>query len=208
MTPPTSIKSAAALAGKSVAALALLAALMPAGVAAGVAAGSAAATAGAAATSAGVVAPARPVDEGKQYLRGSASTPANWPKALALFGGAAKSGDPAAAYYLGLMYRNGMGVARDSRAAARWLEFAAKRQVPAAMFVLANMLLSGEGVARDELAARRWIEKAADLEYAEAVMAMALGLRDGSMGFERNEALAEVQMREAAHALRHRRPEP
>jgi hypothetical protein len=26
-------------------------------------------------------------------------------------------------------------------------------------------------------------------------MAMAIGLRDGSMGFERNEALAETQMR-------------
>jgi TPR repeat protein len=73
--------------------------------------------------------------------------------------------------------------------------------MPAAMFALANLYLSGEGVKRDELAARRWIEKAADLEYPEAVMAMAIGLRDGSMGFERNEALAETQMRFANRAL-------
>jgi TPR repeat protein len=73
--------------------------------------------------------------------------------------------------------------------------------MPAAMFALARLYLSGEGVKRDELAARRWIEKAADLEYPDAVMAMAIGLRDGSMGFERNEALYETQMRFAQRAL-------
>jgi TPR repeat protein len=56
-----------------------------------------------------------------------------------------------------------MAVARDTRAAAHWLQFAANRQMPAAMFALANLYLSGEGVKRDEQAARRWIEKAADL---------------------------------------------
>jgi hypothetical protein len=35
-------------------------------------------------------------------------------------------------------------------------------------------------------------------------MAMAIGLRDGSMGFERNEALAETQMRFAKRALAQR----
>jgi TPR repeat protein len=203
-------RAPAPAARRAVAALALLGALAPASANASVGAQRSTAVVGAAPSpgGAGGLPAAAALDQAKQYLRGTSATPANWPKALALFGGAAKSGDPAAAYYLGLMYRNGMGVARDSRTAARWLEFAANRQVPAAMFVLANLLLVGEGVARDELAARRWIEKAADLEYPEAVMAMALGLRDGSMGFERNEALAEVQMREAAHALRHRRPEP
>ncbi|NRR31146.1 sel1 repeat family protein [Oxalobacteraceae bacterium] len=148
------------------------------------------------------------LDEAKIYMRGSPSTPANWPKALALFSSAAESGNPAAAYYLGLMYRNGMGVSRDAYCAAYWFEFAARRQVPAAMFLLANQLLSGEGVVRDDAAARRWIEKAADMEYPEAVMAMALGMRDGSMGFERNLAMAEMQMKEAAHALQHARREP
>lgn len=206
----TSRRDMAPAARRTVAALALLGALAPAFAIATVGAQQSSAVVGAAPSirGSGGLPAAAALDQAKQYLRGTPATPANWPKALALFGGAAKSGDPAAAYYLGLMYRNGMGVARDSRTAARWLEFAANRQVPAAMFVLANLLLVGEGVARDELAARRWIEKAADLEYPEAVMAMALGLRDGSMGFERNEALAEVQMREAAHALRHRRPEP
>jgi TPR repeat protein len=147
-----------------------------------------------------------PVEEARRCLRGSEHAPANLPRAFQLFSGAAKAGDPLAAYYLGMMYKNGMAVARDAKAAAQWLQFAAKRQMPAAMFALANLYLSGDGVKRDEQAARRLIEKAADLEYPEAVMAMAIGLRDGSMGFDRNEALAETQMRFANRALARRAP--
>jgi TPR repeat protein len=146
--------------------------------------------------------PASPVEEGRQCLRGSDQTPANLPRAFQLFSGAAQKGDPLAAYYLGMMYQNGMAVARNMPAAAHWLQFAANRETPAAMFALAKLYLAGDGVKRDELAARRWIEKAADLDYPEAVMAMAIGLRDGSMGFERNEALAETQMRFANRALK------
>jgi TPR repeat protein len=149
---------------------------------------------------------ANPVEEARLYLRGSARAPANLPKAFQLFSGAARTGDPLAAYYLGMMYKNGMAVARDAKVAAQWLQFAADRQMPAAMFMLANLYLSGDGVPRDDQAARRLIEKAADLEYPEAVMAMAIGLRDGSMGFERNEALAETQLRFAHRALAKRAP--
>jgi len=149
---------------------------------------------------------AGPVEEGRLALRGADGVPANLPRAFELFSSAAKKGDALAAYYLGMMYRNGMGVARDLKAAAHWLQFSANRQTPAAMYALARLYLSGEGVKRDELAARRWIEKAADLDYPEAVMAMAIGLRDGSMGFERNEALAETQMRFANRALKQATP--
>ncbi|MRW93661.1 sel1 repeat family protein [Duganella sp. FT80W] len=149
------------------------------------------------------VASAGPVEEGRLCLRGSERTPADLPRAFQLFRGAAEKGDPQAAYYLGMMYKNGMAVARDYKTAAQWLQFSAKRGTPAAMYALAQLLLAGEGIARDEQSARRWIEKAADLEYPEAVMAMAIGLRDGSMGFERNEALAETQMRFANRALKH-----
>ena len=145
---------------------------------------------------------AGPVEEGRLCLRGSERVPVDLPRAFQLFSGAAQQGDPQAAYYLGMMYKNGMATARDYKAAAHWLEFAAKRQNPAAMYALAQLYLSGDGVKRDDLSARRWIEKAADLEYPEAVMAMAIGLRDGSMGFERNEALAETQMRFANRALK------
>jgi len=148
------------------------------------------------------------LDAAKSMLRGPEASPSTWPRAFAIFDSAARKGDPAAAYYLGLMYRNGMGVERNSRTAAQWLSFAAKRQVAPAMFIYANMLLTGEGVPRNERLARTWLEKAAELEHPEASMQVALGMRDGSMGFERNEALAEMQMKQAAHAMRHRAPEP
>ncbi|WP_229257219.1 tetratricopeptide repeat protein [Duganella callida] len=154
----------------------------------------------------GAAAWAGPVEEGRLCLRGVEGRPANLPRAFQLFSGAARKGDAQAAYYLGMMYQNGMAVARDLKAAARWLQFAADRQTPAAMYALAKLYLSGEGVKRDEQIARRWIEKAADLEYPEAVMAMAIGLRDGSMGFERNESLAETQMRFANRALKQTYP--
>jgi len=157
-------------------------------------------------TAAGAAGVARQVEEARQYLRGSERAPADLPRAFRLFSGAAKAGDPMAAYYLAMMYKNGMAVPRDVKIAAHWLQFAANRQMPAAMFALANMYLSGDGVKRDDQAARRLIEKAADLDYPDAVMAMAIGLRDGSMGFDRNEALAETQMRFANRALAKRPP--
>ncbi|MDC8756572.1 sel1 repeat family protein [Janthinobacterium fluminis] len=143
--------------------------------------------------------------QGKVYLRGGAD---GWPRALALFDGAARQGSSAAAYYLALMHKNGMGTARDSAAAVRYLEAAAAAQLPAAMFVLANMLYGGDGVARDDAAARAWVEKAAALEYPAAALLMAQGLRDGTMGFGRDPERAEQQLRMAAHALRHRPAEP
>lgn len=167
-------------------------------------------TIGAAVLAAGMGLPlhasAGPVEEGRLYLRGSERRPADLPRAFKLFSEAAEKGDPQAAFYLGMMYQNGMGVERDTKAAAHWLQFAANRQTPAAMLALAKLYLAGDGVKRDDLAARRWIEKAADLEYPEAVMTMAIGLRDGSMGFERNEALAETQMRFAQRALKQAGP--
>lgn len=115
--------------------------------------------------------------------------------------GAAQSGSPvegdaAAAYRLGLMYRNGMGTVRDSAKAVQWLEVAARKNVPAAMFILSNMLAAGEGVAADEQAARAWLEAAAELEYPEALQQLALSEPDP-------ERAAQL-MNEAAHAMKHR----
>ena len=145
------------------------------------------------------------LEAAKLAVRGAAP---GWPQAYATFDAAARQGDAGAAYYLALMHKNGMGTPRDSTAAARWLERAAAGGIPQAMFLLANMLYGGDGVARDGSAARAWIERAADLEYAEAALLMAQGLRDGSMGFERDPERAEQQFRAAAHALHHRAAQP
>ena len=152
------------------------------------------------------------VEQGKLLFRGPA---AHWPQALVLFGGAAAAGDGRAAYYLGLMHKNGMGTVRDDAAARRWLAVAAAQQLPDAMFVLANMLLGGESgseveakVEENALAARRWLERAADLGHAEAALQIALGLREGSIGFTRDPEQAEIYLKEAGHALRHRPARP
>jgi TPR repeat protein len=108
----------------------------------------------------------------------------------------AGGGDAAAAYRLGLMYRNGIGVAQDKALAAHWVGLAAQRPMAAAMFTLSNMLDEGEGVARDKGAARRWLEAAAELEYPEALQQLALT--------ETDPARAALLMKQAAHAMMHR----
>ena len=118
--------------------------------------------------------------------------------AALLGAGSAAAQDAQAAYRLGLMHRNGVGVAQDAQRAAALIEAAAKGQVPAAMFTLSNMLASGEGMARDEAGARRWLEAAAGLGYPAALQQLALT--------EPDPRKADLLMRQAAHALQHTAP--
>jgi TPR repeat protein len=108
----------------------------------------------------------------------------------------AEGGDAAAAYRLGLMYRNGIAVAQDKGRAAYWIAVAADGRVAPAMFTLSNMLGEGEGVALDKAAARRWLEAAGELEYPEALQQLALT--------EPDPARAALLMKQAAHAMMHR----
>lgn len=108
----------------------------------------------------------------------------------------AERGDGLAAWRLGLMRRNGIGVAQDKARAAYWLKVAAERGTAAAMFTLSNMLNEGEGVAVDPVGARRWLEAAAELEYPEALQQLALT--------ETDPARAALLMKQAAHAMAHR----
>lgn len=148
------------------------------------------------------------VADGKLYLRGAPGVPVDLKQAFSQFEDAARKGEASGAYYLGLMYKNGWSVPRDSAAAARNLMLAANQGIPQAMFLLANMLLAGDGVVRDQAAARGWLDRADALEYPEAAMAKAIGLRYGTMGYVRDEALADQQMKVAEHALGHRPAEP
>ncbi|MGJ9416222.1 tetratricopeptide repeat protein [Massilia sp. CMS3.1] len=127
--------------------------------------------------------------------------------ALALLGGGAaqaaqpapvvqaQAGDVHAAWKLGLLYRNGTGVAADAGLAAHWIGSAARGGLAQAMFTLSNMLAAGEGVAVDAAGARRWLEESAALGYPAALQELALKERD-----PRQSALL---MRQAAHALQH-----
>ena len=128
---------------------------------------------------------------------------ASQPQARALFEQAAGQGSGPAAYYLGLMLKNGMGGPQDSAAALRWLELAAQRQVAPAMFIVANMLQDS-----DEARARFWLDAACDLNYPEALQQKSVALAEGRMGYAHNEEQSFLYLKMATHAMGHRPPEP
>ncbi|MDN2671571.1 hypothetical protein OX459_09250 [Janthinobacterium sp. SUN026] len=128
---------------------------------------------------------------------------ATQPQARALFEHAAGQGSGPAAYYLGLMHKNGMGGPQDSAAALRWLELAAQRGVAPAMFIVANMLQDA-----DETRARHWLDAACDLDYPEALQQKSVALGEGRMGYAHSEEQANLYLKMATHAMGHRPPEP
>lgn len=112
--------------------------------------------------------------------------------------------DPHAAYDLGRMVRNGIGVAREPLRAFALIESSAQRGHAPAMFTLSAMLAAGEGCAADMVASRRWLEAAADMEHPEALQQMAMYVQEGAFGYARDAGRADQLMREAAHAMTHR----
>lgn len=128
---------------------------------------------------------------------------ATQPQARALFEHAAGQGSGPAAYYLGLMHKNGMGGPQDSAAALRWLELAAQRGVAPAMFIVANLLQES-----DEARARYWLDAACDLEYPEALQQKSVALAEGRMGYAHNEEQSFLYLKMATHAMGHRAAEP
>lgn len=110
---------------------------------------------------------------------------------------------PRADFELGRKYRNGIGVQRDSVRAIALIEKAAQAGHPAAMFIFSAMLAAGEGSPRDVTAGRRWLEAAAALELPVAMQQLAMNLREGAPGFERDEERATQLMNSVAHAMKH-----
>jgi len=136
----------------------------------------------------------------KVLMRAGESTQ---PQARALFEQAAGQGSGPAAYYLGLMVKNGTGGPQDGAAALRWLELAAQRGVAPAMFIVANMLHDS-----DEARARYWLDAACDLEYPEALQQKSVALAEGQMGYAHNEEQSFLYLKMATHAMGHRPSEP
>lgn len=147
-------------------------------------------------------------DLGKFYFRGAKSIEPDYSLARVRLQQAVDLGDGPAAYHLGLMAKNGLGVSKDSKLAASLFLQAANKNIPAAMFLLANMYLTGDGVPKDDKQVRVWLERAAEMDHPEAAQMVAMGLHDGSMGFEKDEKQASMQLAEAAHALKERAVDP
>ena len=140
---------------------------------------------------------------GKALLLGSGDIPKDYARARALLGEAAGQGDPAAAYYLGLIYRSGYGTAADPVQAAHWFELASRADIPSADFMLANAYRDGSGVPSDEARALALYRRAAEHELPEAVQTLAMAYRNGELGLKPDADEFHAQWIETAHALKH-----
>ena len=77
-------------------------------------------------------------------------------KALAELRVRAEKGEASAQYYLGNMYADGKGVAKDEVEAVKWFRKAADQGYAPAQFNLGVMYWFGNGVVKDELEAYKW----------------------------------------------------
>ena len=87
----------------------------------------------------------------------------------------AEQGDAGAQINLGLMYRNGQGVAQDYKQAVKWYRRAAWQGDAKAQFDLGVIYDSGLGVMQDYKQAFKWYRKAA--EQGVAIAQTTLGFR-------------------------------
>jgi len=80
----------------------------------------------------------------------------------------AEDGDAKSQNNLGILYRKGRGVGKDSGQAFHWYESAAKQGFAKAQYNLALLYKRGDGVARDLTKSVKWYELAARNGYARA----------------------------------------
>jgi len=80
----------------------------------------------------------------------------------------AEAGKRDAQFNLGLLYENGLGVAKDAKTAAGWYRRAAEQDDREAQAYLAEMYANGLGIPRDDAEALRWYRRAAELGHAAA----------------------------------------
>jgi TPR repeat protein len=87
--------------------------------------------------------------------------------------------NPLAAYYLGVMYMDGLGVAASTEFGIRWLTLAATRGHTAAQLRLALAYQDGDGVQRDYTTAAQWMTESAFGGNADAQYFLGQYYRDG-----------------------------
>ncbi len=74
----------------------------------------------------------------------------------------AERGDSASQHNLGVVYRDGQGVARDHAEAAKWFKLAAGQGNADSQTSLGILYYDGLGVARNHVEAAKWFQRAAD----------------------------------------------
>ena len=119
--------------------------------------------------------------------------PPEWEAARAAFAEAAEQGSPRAMSYLGWMYEEGHGVARDGEQAAKWYGRAARAGAHDFAVKLGWMYLGGDGVDRDREQAESWFRHAIEAGHAPAQVAWASVLIADAQGGRNPEQVFDAQ---------------
>jgi len=101
---------------------------------------------------------------------------------------AAASGDPRAAFLVGVKFTEGDGVPADLTEAAKWYQIAADQGLAPAQYRLASLYEKGRGVELDLDKARAWYEQSAQAGNSKAMHNLAVLYAEGAGGapdFER-----------------------
>jgi TPR repeat protein len=105
--------------------------------------------------------------------------------------------DKSIQFYLGVMYANGFGVAKDESEAVKWYRKAAEQGIAQAQFNLGKCYDNGDGVEKDAREAIKWHRKAAEQGYAAAQCNLGL-MYDNGRGVKQDESEAVKWYRKAA----------
>lgn len=116
------------------------------------------------------------------YTAGHGGTKQSYEKAAFWFRHAAGNGVPNAAYNLGVLYHQGLGVAQDTPEALRWYKVAADKGHPEAQYNLGIAFIEGIGVPYDAPRAAEYFENAADAGVMEAAYNLGLIYENGLLG--------------------------
>lgn len=104
-----------------------------------------------------------------------------YPELLSL----ANEGNPTAAYYLGRMYREGLGVDADTDKAVQYFEQADRDHYPEAAVALGQMVIKGEGTMQNLDLGLQYLKKAAYAGNDDALYALGKMYENGE-GVEKN----------------------
>lgn len=102
----------------------------------------------------------------EEFARGyEAFVAGKYSEAVTWWHSAAKLGHARAQNGLGVLYRDGDGVAKDAKRAVLWFRRSAENGYAFGMFNLAAMYSEGTGVARDDIEAYKWFRIASVIDY-------------------------------------------
>jgi hypothetical protein len=127
----------------------------------------------------------------------------NYEEAAKWFRLAAEQGDVPAERYLGYMYANGQGVARDDKEAVKWYGRAAEQGDADAQAGLAAMYSGARGTSQNYVQAHKWFSVAASRYPASERVKRAQAIRNSELLAEK---MSPSQIEEAKNLAREWQP--